>query len=118
MTDIATFLETLRTTPESLQFADVMALIDAYYDHTPTAFTNGEAINQAAENQGSAKVFSFARIHGLSEDETLMCFAEHFRAVKNTPSGSDHQNIRQFMSHGWSGVQLPAGCLSPKQVLS
>lgn len=114
MTDITTFLETLRTAPESLQFADVMAMIDAHYDHTPTAFTNGKAINQATENQGSAKVFSFARIHGLSEDETLRCFAEHFRAVQNSPSGSDHQNIRQFMLSGWNGVELATGCLNPK----
>ena len=114
MTDITTFLETLRTAPESLQFADVMAMIDAHYDHTPTAFTNGQAINQATENQGSAKVFSFARIHGLSEDETLMCFAEHFRAVNANPAGHDHQNIRQFMANGWEGIQLPNHCLTSK----
>jgi hypothetical protein len=75
MNDIRTFIERLRTTPETIQFAEVIALIDSHYSHTPTAFINGAATNQASENQGSAKVFSFARLHDLNEIETLHCFA-------------------------------------------
>lgn len=114
MNDITTFLERLRQTPETIQFAEVIALIDTHYNHTPTAFVNGAATNQASENQGSAKVFSFARLHGLNETETLHCFAEHFRAVSNNPTGDDHQNIRQFMANGWEGIQLPNTCLTAK----
>ncbi|MEL0321714.1 MAG: HopJ type III effector protein [Gammaproteobacteria bacterium] len=114
MNDIRTFIERLRTTPETIQFAEVIALIDSHYSHTPTAFINGTATNQASENQGSAKVFSFARLHGLNQTETLHCFAEHFRAVSDNPTGDDHQNIRQFIANGWQGVQLPETCLTAK----
>jgi len=114
MNTITTFLKRLRTTPETIQFAEVIALIDAHYNHTPTAFVNGAAMNQASENQGSAKVFSFARLHSLNETETLHCFAEHFRAVSDYPTGDDHQNIRQFIANGWQGVQLPEMCLTAK----
>ena len=115
MNNITIFLNRLRTTPEDIQFADVIALIDAHYDYTPTAFVNGTATNQTSENQGSAKVFSFARLHELNETDTLLCFAEYFRAVDTNPTGDDHQNIRQFMASGWQGLQLPNTCLSAKK---
>ena len=114
MDDIRTFLERLRTTPETIQFAEVIALIDTHYSHTPTAFVNGTATNQASENQGSAKVFSFARLQDLNQTETLHCFAEYFRTVSDNPTGNDHQNIRQFIADGWQGVQLPDTCLTAK----
>ena len=40
------------------KFSDVLAYIEARYQHTPTAFLNGAQHNAATENQGSAKVFS------------------------------------------------------------
>ena len=114
MNDITTFLERLRRTPDTIHFAEVIALIDSHYNHAPTAFINGAATNQASENQGSAKVFSFARLHDLNEIETLHCFAEHFRTVRDNPTGDDHQNIRQFMANGWQGIRLPNTCLTTK----
>ena len=48
----------------SAKFADVIAFIEARYQHTPTAFQNGAQFNAATENQGSAKVFSFAQLEG------------------------------------------------------
>ena len=70
MNQIQTFIERLRSNADSVTFAEVIDLIDTYYHHTPTAFSNESAINQAGENQGSAKVLSFARLHGLTEQET------------------------------------------------
>ena len=72
MNNITIFLNRLRTTPEDIQFADVIALIDAHYDYTPTAFVDS-ATNQTSENQGSAKVFSFARLHELNKQ--ILCIA-------------------------------------------
>ena len=114
MNDITRFFEKLRTAPESILFSEVIALIDAHYDHTPTEFVNGAIMNQASKNQGSAKVFSFAQLHDLNEAETLNCFAEHFRAVKADPAGTAHQNIRQFMANGWAGIQLSGVCLTAR----
>lgn len=95
-------------------FADVLAFIEARYTHTPTAFKNGQQFNAASENQGSAKVFSFAKLNGLDEAHTLSLFAEHYASVLATPEGTDHQNIRQFMQHGWNGVQFETLALSAK----
>ena len=78
MSDITIFLTKLRTDPENIQFSDVIALIDAHYDHIPTVFSNGAMINEATQNQGSAKVFSFARIHNLSKIENLTMLRRAF----------------------------------------
>lgn len=98
----------------SAKFADVLALIEAHYQHTPTAFQNGAQFNAATENQGSAKVLTFAKLEGLNQDETLNLFAEHYAAVLATPEGTDHQNIRQFMQHGWEGVKFEGEALTAK----
>ncbi|WP_445114793.1 HopJ type III effector protein [Acinetobacter sp. WZC-1] len=97
-------------------FSDVIAYIDAHYTHTPTAFRNGQQHNTATENQGSAKIFSFARLHNLNPQQTLSLFAEHYRSVLNTPEASDHQNIRQFMQHGWDGIQFEQSALTARSV--
>ena len=94
------------------KFADVLAFIEAHYQHTPTAFKNGAQSNAATENQGSAKVFSFAKLQGLNQADTLSLFAEHYAAVLTTPDATDHQNIRQFMQHGWDGVTSDGTALS------
>lgn len=96
------------------QFKDVLAYIDAAYIYTPTAFKNSAQHNAAGENQGSAKVFSFAQIHHLDQAQTLSLFAEHYSAVLNTPAGTDHQNIRQFMQHGWEGIHFEGLALTAR----
>ncbi|WP_288382887.1 HopJ type III effector protein [uncultured Acinetobacter sp.] len=96
------------------KFADVLAHIEAHFVHTPTAFQNGAQSNAATENQGSAKVLSYAKIEGLNQADTLSLFAEHYAAVLNTPEETDHQNIRQFMQHGWDGVAFEGEALQAK----
>ena len=97
-----------------IKFADVIAFIENYYNHIPTAFKNGEAYNESTQNQGSAKVFSFAKLNELSEEDTLQLFAEHYQSVLDTPEATDHQNIRQFMANGWKGIQFEGEALSLK----
>ncbi|WP_180104135.1 HopJ type III effector protein [Acinetobacter sp. YH12108] len=96
------------------KFADVIAYIDAHYAHTPTAFKNGQQVNAATENQGSAKVFSFAQLNSLDQAQTLSLFAEHYAAVLATPEATDHQNIRQFMQNGWDGIAFEGEALAAK----
>lgn len=90
----------------TILFNDVINFIEQHYEHTPTAFRNGSVSNEATQNQGSAKVFRFAKLNQLSKEDTLLLFAEHYTAVQNTPDGADHQNIRQFMAHGWDGIHF------------
>ncbi|OAL77807.1 HopJ type III effector protein [Acinetobacter sp. SFB] len=99
---------------DEVKFADVIASIEARYNHTPTAFKNGQQANAATENQGSAKVFSFAQLNGLDQAQTLSLFAEHYAAVLATPEATDHQNIRQFMQNGWDGLQFEGQALTAK----
>ncbi|OTG97631.1 HopJ type III effector protein [Acinetobacter sp. ANC 4654] len=96
------------------KFTDVIAYIEARYNHTPTAFKNGQQANAATENQGSAKVFSFAQLNDLDQVQTLSLFAEHYAAVLATPETTDHQNIRQFMLNGWDGIQFEGEALAAK----
>lgn len=97
-----------------LNFADIIVFIDSHYTYTPVEFQNGEIANAAGTNEGSAKVFSFAKLHGLNQLDTLKLFAEHYQSVLNNPDGTDHANIRNFIHYGWQGFGLPKNALTPK----
>lgn len=113
---IAAFLEKLNTTPEAITFAETIAVIEANYDFTPTAFENGTQHNAAGENSGSCKLFSFAEIQNLSEAATLSCFgAYYYDDVLKNPNGTDHQNIRNFMKTGWEGIGFYGSALVLKK---
>ncbi len=109
---VNTLIEKLKD--HSLPFKAVIEWIETNYQHQPAAFKNGEAYNEASQNQGSAKVFAFAQLNNLSKEDTLYLFAEHYQSVLNTPDGTDHQNIRQFMAHGWSGITFEGPALIAK----
>ncbi|WP_240975935.1 HopJ type III effector protein [Chitinophaga fulva] len=98
----------------TIQFKEVIEFIESQYHHQPTAFKNGDAYNEATQNQGSAKVFAFAQLNDLSKEDTLYLFAEHYQSVLSTPDAQDHQNIRQFMTHGWAGVVFEGQALVQK----
>jgi hypothetical protein len=98
----------------SIKFSSVIEFIETHYQHHATAFKNGDAYNEATQNQGSAKVFAFAKINNLNAEDTLYLFAEHYRAVLDNPDATDHQNIRQFIAHGWSGIVFEGQALVAK----
>jgi hypothetical protein len=106
----------LNESPESVAFNDTMAVIEALYDFTPAAFRNGELNNEAGQNNGSCKLFSFAKLQGLSQQQTLHCFGDYYRKdVLDNPDGSDHQNIRNFIKTGWDGIEFSGAALIPKR---
>ena len=73
-------------------------------------------MNEAGENNGSCKVFSFAKLKGLNEEETLALFGDFYRTdVLANPEGSDHQNIRNFMQYGWDGIAFQGDALAEKE---
>lgn len=110
-----TLLQLLRDSPQSVTFNDTMAVIDALYEFTPTAFRNGDLLNEANKNNGSCKLFSFARSRGLSQQQTLHCFGAYYRDdVLKHPEGTDHQNIRNFIKTGWAGIEFSGNALTPK----
>ena len=108
-------LSLLKTSPETINFKEVIAYIDENYDFTPTKFTNGNTENEAGENNGSCKVFSFAKLNGLSKEETLALFGDFYRNdVLQNPDGDDHQNIRNFQQFGWDGIAFEGNALTKK----
>ncbi|AEV64870.1 HopJ type III effector protein [Pseudomonas ogarae] len=103
-------LNTLRTRLKSGEhaFADTLAFIAAGYDYQPQAFNNGGVQNAAGQNEGSCKTLGLALLEGLSDEEALLAFGEHYRSVLTTPEGTDHGNIRALMAHGLAGVTFEA----------
>jgi len=98
-----------------IAFNDVIAYIDAHYDFTPTKFANGDTVNEANQNNGSCKVFSFAKLQGLEKEEVLALFGAFYREdVLQNPTGTDHQNIRNFIQHGWAGITFEGEALKAK----
>lgn len=105
--ELELFLNRLESEPESIEFPDVIALINSLYTFIPTGFRNHEIYNEAGQNTGSCKVFAFARLHELDEKQTLALFGAFYRAdVLRTPEGDSHSNIRQFMKTGWQGIEF------------
>ena len=60
--------------PESLDFNDTMTVIETLYNFTPTEFKNGDTNNGQGQNNGSCKLFAFAKAQNLSQQETLDSF--------------------------------------------
>ena len=113
--ELETLLNTLAETPESVQFEETMQVIEAHYDFTESEFRNGEVVNAAGQNNGSCKIFAFGLAQGLSVEQTLACFGQFYRNdVLAFPKNTDHQNIRNFMIHGWSGVEFSKPALVSK----
>ena len=109
------FLKKLNNTPDSIAFNDTMSVIETMYEFTPTAFKNGELMNEQGQNSGSCKLFAFAQQQGLSPQQTLACFGTYYRDdVLLHPDASDHQNIRNFMKAGWAGIKFNSNPLKPK----
>ena len=104
----------LQQASDDLYFSNTIDIIDVLYDFTPTAFTNGDLRNEANQNNGSCKLFSFAKLHNFTEIETLACFGQYYRGVLESPDGDDHQNIRHFIKTGWAGIQFDGIALAEK----
>lgn len=111
---INSFIKKLASSPEETNFDDAINTIDQNYHFTPAEFYNGELHNPANQNNGSCKIFAFAKLHGLTAEQTLHCFGNYYRVdVLQNPDGSDHQNIRNFIIHGWDGIRFSTEPLSP-----
>ncbi len=100
-----TLIQKIKDKPNEITFQEVINYIDSTYNFTPTKFKNGEIINEAGQNSGSCKLFSYAKIVNLSKAETLACFGDYYRkdVLKNL-EGTDHENIRNFIKYGLEGI--------------
>ncbi|WP_428035878.1 HopJ type III effector protein [Amphritea sp.] len=114
--DLQQFIEQLDSN-SGFDFEDTIDVITANYDYAPVRFSNGELVNEAGTNEGSCKIFAFALLHNLSQQQTLNCFGRFYRNdVLEHPQGTDHGNIRNFMRHGWSGISFENPALTAKSL--
>lgn len=112
---VAAYISKLKNTPQEITFPETIAVIEGHYTFTPTSFQNGNQRNAAGENSGSCKLFAFAKAQQLTQQETLACFgAYYFDDVLKNPQGTDHQNIRNFILHGWDGIAFEGVALELK----
>jgi HopJ type III effector protein len=109
------FLNKIRL-QEFTSFAETIAVITEYYDYHPAEFRNGTIVNAAGINEGSCKIFAFAHLHQLSQQQTLGLFGDYYHQdVLNNPDSSNHANIRNFMRYGWDGIQFNGIALTAKK---
>ena len=114
--ELKAFLDRVKS-GQPVDFQDTISVITKNYQYTPTRFSNGSGsdvvVNDAGTNEGSCKIFGFARLHGLNEADTLGLFGDYYRKdVLENSEGQDHRNIRNFMKYGWAGIQFDGEPLS------
>jgi len=115
---LSRFIEQIKNN-ENISFDQTIEIITSNYNYTATEFSNGLAnaklVNEAGSNEGSCKIFAFAQINQLNQQQTLNLFGDFYRKdVLEHPSGNGHQNIRNFMLFGWDGIQFSGQALSAK----
>lgn len=115
---LTTFLQRVKNN-EILQFDETISVITENYNYQPTGFSNGlgddKVMNAAGTNEGSCKIFAFAQLNLLDQQQTLNLFGDFYhKDVLQDPTGTNHQNIRRFMRDGWKGIVLSQRALTLK----
>jgi hypothetical protein len=99
----------------AVNFTTTITLIDNNYNFTPTKFINNKLVNAVNTNNGSCKIFAYAKLNNLSKQATLNAFGDFYSLdVLANPSGEDHANIRSFMATGWDGIKFFGEALTQK----
>lgn len=106
---VAQLIQALKKDSIRIEFNDVMAVVNDHYEYQATEFRNGlsdaAVLNKAGVNEGSCKIFAFAKLNGLNQSHTLACFGHYYWVdVLQHPDNDDHQNIRNFINDGWAGI--------------
>lgn len=119
MTTLEELKNQLREYPETVEFDQVINAIANNYSYTPGNFSNGKGAdrieNSAGSNEGSCRIFAFAKLNQLDKISTLACFGHYYREeVLKNPNGNDHANIRNFIRDGWDGITFDQQVLKPK----
>jgi hypothetical protein len=115
---LASFIEKIQNN-NVVSFEETIAVITENYHYQSTEFCNGlneqSLVNQAGTNEGSCKIFAFAQLNQLDQQQTLSLFGDYYRLdVLNDPNGTGHQNIRNFMQYGWDGIHFKGVALTAK----
>ncbi|GMH76677.1 hypothetical protein TrLO_g9466 [Triparma laevis f. longispina] len=115
--DAELFLQNYEMDPKGFKFEEFIEMITSCYETGLIEWKNGDITNAAGENEGSAHLLSFAALADLNKDQTLGLWAQYYEDVLNTPDGTDHGNIRNFMEKGWEGVEFYNGISLTKKAV-
>ncbi|OUR62123.1 type III effector [Colwellia sp. 39_35_sub15_T18] len=111
---VADLITQIKQQEKDVAFEQVIKVIEENYHYQATLFTNGELVNNAGTNEGSCKIFYFAQLNTLNQQQTLACFGRYYREdVLENPTGDDHGNIRNFINTGWQGIEFKSVALLP-----
>lgn len=113
---LAVFIEKIQN-DIPVTFNETVSVISDHYLYTATEFSNGLGehllVNEAGTNEGSCKIFAFAALQQLDQQQTLNLFGDYYRLdVLNDPHGTGHQNIRNFIADGWAGISFKGQALT------
>lgn len=115
--DCEVFNANVEMSADELMFGEVIELIDTHYEYGLIQFKNGDIVNEQGENEGSAKLLSYAALSNMDKETTLKLWGQYYREVLANPTGTDHANIRNFMKYGWEGVPFENGIALTKKVV-
>ena len=96
--DCEVFNANVEMNADDLKFEDVIELIDTHYESQLLEFKNGDMLNQQGENEGSAKILSYAALSNMDKETTLkvcpICVVTksclpHYNCYTITKSGSN-----------------------------
>ena len=104
MTELQKFRTRLHA--HDYMLAETLKFIAEHYDYHPCVFSNGAQHNLAGQNEGACRLIGLAHLEGLSLQETLLAFGEHYRSVLANPDAQDHCNIRALISSGLAGIRF------------
>ena len=112
--NVADLIAQIKQQEKDVTFEQVIKVIAENYHYQPATFTNGELVNDAGTNEGSCKIFYFAQLNALNQQQTLACFGRYYSEdVLKNPTGDDHGNIRNFINTGWQGIEFKFAALQP-----
>lgn len=95
-------------------FSTTLEFVEQWFEFNATAFKNGSVSNTAEQNQGSCKVLALAEQLELNDQQTLLCFGEHYRDVVATPDVDNHHNLRRLQRDGRTDIQFDQFPLTAK----
>ena len=76
--DCEVFNANLEMSGDEIKFEEVIEIIDTHYEYGLIEFKNGDILNQAGENEGSAKVLSYAALSDLDKETTLKVSTDYY----------------------------------------
>ena len=87
---------------DDLKFEEVIELIDTHYEYGLVEFKNGDIVNKQGENEGSAKLLSYAALAGMDKETTLK--VSHHR-----PESKGHVAGYNFSNTCWYFTVISCG---------